>query len=90
VDVTTSAALAFALSGDFVQAKKIADKLAHDRPLDVQIQCCLVPPVRAAIALGQNNPDEAIGVLTASAPYDLGVGFLLPAYLRGLAYLQAG
>ena len=90
VDVATSAALAFALSGDFVQAKKIADKLAHDRPLDVQLQCCLVPPVRAAIALGQNNPDEAIGVLTASAPYDLGVGFLLPAYLRGLAYLQAG
>ena len=90
VDVATSAALAFALSGDFVQAKKIADKLAHDRPLDVQLQCCLVPPVRAAIALGQNNPDEAIGVLTASAPYDLGVGFLLPAYLHGLAYLQAG
>jgi pentatricopeptide repeat protein len=90
VDVTTSAALAFALSGDFMQAKKIADKLAHDRPLDVEIQCCLVPPVRAAIALGRNNPDEAIDILAASAPYDLGVGFLLPAYLRGEAYLQAG
>ncbi len=49
-----------------------------------------IPPVRAAIALGRNKPDEAIDILTASIPYDLGDAFLVPAYLRGLAYLQAG
>ena len=50
----------------------------------------MVPPVRAAIALGKNRPNEAIDILAASTPYDLGDAFLVPAYLRGLAYLQAG
>ena len=49
-----------------------------------------IPPVRAAIALGRNRPNEAIDILAASIPYDLGDAFLVPAYLRGLAYLQAG
>ena len=34
--------------------------------------------------------DQAIDILAASAPYDLGDAFLIPAYTRGLAYLQAG
>jgi tetratricopeptide (TPR) repeat protein len=49
-DVSRQVALAFALSGDFVQAKQIADKLADQHPLDAEIQYCLVPPVRAGIA----------------------------------------
>jgi tetratricopeptide (TPR) repeat protein len=42
------------------------------------------------VALGLNKPNEAVDILTASIPYDLGDAFLIPAYLRGLAYLQAG
>ena len=72
LDVTASAALAFALSGDFAQAKKIADRLAHEHPLDTEIQHYSVPMVRAAIALKLNNPNEAIDSLKASLPYDLG------------------
>ena len=37
-----------------------------------------------------NQPNEAIDILAASNPYDLGDAFLIPAYLRGLAYLKGG
>jgi tetratricopeptide (TPR) repeat protein len=90
LDVSASAALAFALSGDFAQAKKIADRLTHEDPLDTEIQHYSVPMVRAAIALKLNNPNEAIDSLKASLPDDIGESALMPAYLRGLAYLQAG
>ncbi len=89
-DVVPHVALALALSGDSAQANEIADKLAHDRPIDTEVQSIRIPLVKAAIALGQNRPNEAIDILAASMPYDLGDASLAPAYLRGLAYLQAG
>jgi pentatricopeptide repeat protein len=89
-DVSMQVARVFALSGDFAQANKIADQLLHEHPLDTEIQYCYMPPIRAAIALGGNQPNQAIDILAASAPYDLGDAFLIPAYIRGLAYLQAG
>ena len=45
---------------------------------------------RAGIALKLNRPQEAIDALSASLPDDLGPSGLMPAYLRGLAYLQSG
>jgi len=89
-DVSTSLALAFAMSGDLVHAKKIADQLAHEHPLDTGIQRYQVPMTRAVIALKLNRPYEAIDALSVSLPDDLGPSALMPAYLRGLAYLQAG
>jgi len=89
-DVSIGAALAFSLSGDVARAQLIADQLAREHPLDTEIQYCFVPPVRAGVALARNKPNEAVDILTASIPYDLGDAFLIPAYLRGLAYLQAG
>jgi eukaryotic-like serine/threonine-protein kinase len=89
-DVSMQVARVFALTGDFAPANKIADQLMHDHPLDTEIQDCYIPPVRATIALGSNQPNQAIDILKASARYDLGDAFLIPAYIRGLAYLQAG
>ena len=89
-DITPQVALALALSGDSAQASEITGKLAHEHPVDTEVQYIRIPLVKAAIALGQNRPNEAIDVLVASSPYDLGDAFLAPAYLRGLAYLQAG
>ena len=89
-DVSAQVARVFALSDDFAQANKIADRLVHEHPLGTEMQYCYLPPVRAAIALGGNHPNQAIDILAASAPYDLGDAFLIPAYIRGLAYLQAG
>jgi tetratricopeptide (TPR) repeat protein len=89
-DVSMQVARVFALSGDFAQANKIADRLMHEHPLDTEIRYCYLPPIRAAIALGRNQSNQAIDILAASAPYDLGDAFLIPAYIRGMAYLQAG
>lgn len=89
-DVSMQVARVFALSGDFVQSNKIVNQLMREHPLDTAIQNCYIPPARAAIALGENQPNQAIDILAASAPYDLGDAFLIPAYTRGLAYLQAG
>jgi len=89
-DVVPHVALALALSGDSARASQIANKLAYDRPIDTEVQYIRIPLVKAAIALGQNSPNEAIDILAASMPYDLGDAFLVPAYLRGLAYLQIG
>jgi serine/threonine protein kinase/tetratricopeptide (TPR) repeat protein len=90
LDVSASAALAFAQSGDLARAKKIADQLARVYPQDTEIQHYSVPMVRAGIALKLNKPNEAIDALKASLPDDIGESALMPAYLRGLAYLQAG
>jgi eukaryotic-like serine/threonine-protein kinase len=89
-DVSMQVARVFALSGDFAQANKIADQLTHEHPLDTELQYCYLPPVRAAIALGRRRPNDAVDILAASAAYDLGDAFLMPAYIRGRAYLQAG
>ena len=89
-DVTPQVALSLALSGEFAKANEIADQLAREHPVDAEIQYVRIPQVRAAVALGRNQPNEAIDILAPSIPYDLGDAFLIPAYLRGLAYLQSG
>jgi tetratricopeptide (TPR) repeat protein len=90
LDVSASAGLASGLSGDLAQAKKIANRLTHEHPLDIEIRNYSVPMIRGAIALKLNNPNEAIDSLKASLPDDIGESVLMPAYLRGLAYLQSG
>ena len=54
-----------------------------------------LPTAKAAITLKKGDPSQAIRILEAAAPYELGspppvqVGTLYPAYLRGNAYLLA-
>ena len=55
-----------------------------------------LPTLRAQIALNRDQPSQAIEILQASVPYELGTpeayGFpqaLLPVYVRGEAYLAA-
>jgi tetratricopeptide (TPR) repeat protein len=93
LDVSAEAALVFALSGDLGRAKKMADQLAQEHPLDTAVQYYSLPVVRAAIALQKNKPNEALDELRAALPYELGGASICcvePPYLRGLAYLQAG
>ena len=86
-------ALAFALSGDSRRAQKIADDLAQQYPLDTITQFNYLPTIRAAIALDQELPANALASLHGAAPYELGtVGVMFgmcPTYVRGLAYLAA-
>lgn len=49
-----------------------------------------LPTIEAANALAQRNPDQALADLEAAVPYELSNNLnLLPAYIRGQAYLLA-
>jgi len=83
-------ALSLAMSGDESRARTIVDDLAHRYPADTIFHNVYMPAVAALIALNRKAPEQAIEALEASAPYEMGTTqFPLPAYLRGLAFLQA-
>jgi eukaryotic-like serine/threonine-protein kinase len=87
-------ALAFAQAGNIEQARKMADSLDQDFPLDTLVQNYSLPTIRAAMKLNANDPAGAIAALQHSLKYELSFNFsfngLYPAYIRGLAYLQLG
>jgi serine/threonine protein kinase/tetratricopeptide (TPR) repeat protein len=87
-------ALAFARAGNIEQARKMADALDQDAPLDTLVQNYNLPTIRAAMKLNANDPAGAIAALQPSLKYELSFNFsfngLYPAYIRGLAYLQLG
>ena len=91
-DTMNAAALAFARAGDTAEAQRLADKLNQQFPLDTVTQTYWLPTIRAAIALQHNNPQQAIATLEPALQYELGrQGYLnlVPAYVRGVAYLKA-
>ena len=95
-DVQTLAALIWAQAGNSGQARTMSDALARRYPLDTLLNGYWLPTIRAVIDLDHNNPVRAIGLLQAAASYELGGGSfmagsavpLLPAYVRGQAYLR--
>jgi tetratricopeptide (TPR) repeat protein/predicted Ser/Thr protein kinase len=85
------AALAIATAGDSKGAAKLVEELDKSLPLDTSFQHYFAPAIRAAIAMDNKNPKEAIELLQVTGPYDLGtLGSMDPVYLRGLAYLELG
>ena len=87
-------ALVFARAGNIEQARKMADALDQDSPLDTLVQNYSLPTIRAAMKLNANDPAGAIAALQPSLKYELSFNLsfngLYPAYIRGLAYLQLG
>jgi len=89
------AALALALSGDFTTAEKLAEQTNAEWPQATIVQSFDLPCIRAAIAIGQAKPTDAIRMLEAALRYEFAeqaqrsVPSLCPSYVRGLAYLQA-
>ena len=85
-------ALAFARAGNVEQARKLADALSQNDPLNTLVQNYSLPTIRAAMKLHENDPAAAVEILQPTLKYDLALadGFndLYPAYIRGLAYLQ--
>jgi tetratricopeptide (TPR) repeat protein len=85
-------ALAFARAGNTEQARKLADALDRNSPLDTVVQNYSLPTIRAAMKLNANDPAGAIAALEPSRKYELSFNYsfngLYPAYIRGLAYLQ--
>jgi tetratricopeptide (TPR) repeat protein/predicted Ser/Thr protein kinase len=90
-DVLATAALALARAGDTAAAEKLATELDKTHPVDTIVQRYRLPTIRAAMALQRKNPNQAIELLQQTSPIELGdVGWLLPVYLRGEAYLMLG
>jgi predicted Zn-dependent protease len=90
-DTKYGGAVALALAGATAKANVMADQLNKDFPDDTFVQFLYLPAIRGAVAREQKDSTRAIQALDPAAPYERGVasGFL-SAYLRGLAYLQAG
>jgi DNA-binding winged helix-turn-helix (wHTH) protein/Tfp pilus assembly protein PilF len=73
------------------QASALADQLNKDFPDDTFVQYLYLPAIRGAVALAQHDPARAIRALEPATPYEAGeAAALIPAYLRGVAWLAAG
>jgi predicted Zn-dependent protease len=87
-NVQAMTALVLARAGDTPGAEKLAAELDKAFPLDTLVQRYWLPMIRAAIAMQRNDPSHAIELLQTANDIELYDSRLLPAYLRGEAYLM--
>lgn len=71
-----------------MQAERLAADLNRRFPKATYVQLFCLPGIRAAIALHQGRPAEAIESLRAEAQYELTSCGMFGTYLRGQAYLS--
>jgi eukaryotic-like serine/threonine-protein kinase len=90
--VEIGTALAFAMTGDTARAESPTKDLGKRFPLDTLVQSMWLPAIDAQVALSQKQPAVAIARLPAATPIEFGYSIwcLVPAYVRGEAYLAAG
>ncbi len=79
--------VAWAHVGETTRAESLLKQALEDHPNSILWQQLHAPQVRAAVALNQHLPDDAVTALEPASPYDLS-SFDIPA-LRGRAYLAA-
>ncbi len=86
--VQSMAAFTQAWTGDSKQAEKIADDVASRYPSDTMLHGFWLPAIRATIEINKNHPAKAVDILQPAASLEMGEHVpLLPAYVRGQAYL---
>jgi len=96
-DLDYGIALLLAYAAEGGEARAPTENLARMYADDSIIQFNYLPTLRAKLALGRAKPQDAVEILRAAAPYELGLpalGFynwpnLYPVYVRGEAYLAA-
>jgi hypothetical protein len=96
-DVQYASALAWAYVGDAERAQKLTDDLGQKFAEATIVQFNYLPTLRAKIAVKRGNTSEAIEILRAAVPYELGqttyssYGWngLYPVFVRGETYLVA-
>ena len=74
--------------GDISDKQKLADEQAKRFPKSIYMNVFSQPIIGAITALSRNQPDQAIGYLTAVAPYEGGDAGFWPSYLRGQAFMR--
>ena len=85
--------MALARSGDNERAEQLANDLDSQYSVSTIMLGYTLPCIRAMIEVNRNNPSKAIELLNAALPYELAMqsfANVQPAYIRGLAYLEAG
>ena len=94
--VKVLAALVLARSGDTAHAKVLIKELESKNPSNTLMKSYWLPALGASLEVRAGNPQAAIDLLQAAAPYELaetsGVSDLTnmyPTYIRGQAYLMA-
>jgi serine/threonine protein kinase/tetratricopeptide (TPR) repeat protein len=95
-DAQILVALALARGGDVARAQAIVDDMNRRFPVNTVVQSVWLPTIRAQVELNRGNAAKAVDLLQAATPYELGEGIgslnfvcILPAYIRGEAYLGA-
>jgi pentatricopeptide repeat protein len=91
-DTQILAALALARAADPARARKIADELAREFPMNTMLNGYWLPTIRAAIEIELKNPARAVELLHAASTYELGApgpmgATIYPVYVRGQAEL---
>jgi DNA-binding winged helix-turn-helix (wHTH) protein/tetratricopeptide (TPR) repeat protein len=90
-DTRYGVAAAFALAGAADRALPIAAQLDREFPDDTFVQSLYLPVIRAGAAIQEKDPARALKALEPALAYETGIeAALLPAYIRGKAYLAAG
>jgi eukaryotic-like serine/threonine-protein kinase len=91
-DVRSFAAETLALTGDVAKSAAIMTELNHEFPENRYLHAISDPRVQAVEDLQENKPGDALTVLEALRPYELGTGPRAVGfdanYLRGQAYLK--
>jgi eukaryotic-like serine/threonine-protein kinase len=95
-DAQVLSVLALTRAGDTTRVQSIVDDLNRRFPVNTIIQSVWLPTIRAQLELSRGGAAKAVESLQSAAPYELGEGIgslnlvcILPAYLRGEAYLGA-
>jgi serine/threonine protein kinase/tetratricopeptide (TPR) repeat protein len=89
-DAAIFAGFVFATCGEAAKAETIASELGKNYPLDTLVQKLAIPLIRARVELQHGNSAKAVEQLRPTEAYQFGyIANGVPAYLRGLAYLQA-
>jgi eukaryotic-like serine/threonine-protein kinase len=83
--------LALALAGDSAPAEKLGYEYASRYPVDTVVNSLWLPEVRSVLKLNQGKGPQAVEELVPAVALELSwvEPQLMPAYLRGQAYLTA-
>jgi predicted Zn-dependent protease len=95
-DAQVLIALALARVGDSARAQSIHEDLNRRYPVNTVVQSVWLPTIRAQLELNRGNTGKAVESLQPATAYELGEGIgslnfacIVPAYIRGEAYLAA-
>jgi eukaryotic-like serine/threonine-protein kinase len=95
-DAQVLIAIGLGRAGDTARAQAIQDDVNHRFPVNTVIQSVWLPAIRAQMELSRGNAGQAVESLQSATAYELGEGIgslnfscILPAYVRGEAYLGA-